>query len=246
MNLDVWCYTTSGGQLENEDALRWLNKKGHACFVLGDGLGGHEGGKLASAYITEEMLRLWEESVEEPEDRAIWLMEQAKAVNAGLLDRQREAENQMKSTLVCLTLDGDRAAWVHTGDSRLYYLHDGALQRLTADHSVTYRKYLSGEIRLNDMNFDEDRSALLNIMGTTERCHPETGTLKEGIVPGDGFLICSDGFWEYLYDVEILVDWLKAASAQEWGRLLLLRVMERLRPGSDNLTLGTILVTGTS
>ena len=66
--------------------------------------------------------------------------------------------------------------------------------------------------------------------------------MEEMLVPGDSFLLCSDGFWEYIYDTEILVDWLKAGNAQEWGRLLLLRVMDRLRPGSDNLTVMTVLV----
>ena len=242
MNLDVWRYTTSGGRELNEDSSVWEKKGDNACFILGDGLGGHRGGKLASDFVTASMLSAWRSQPTPPNDRAIWLEEKAKAVNAGLLERQKAEHNQMKSTLVCLTLDSGKATWVHAGDSRLYYLHNGELQRLTADHSVTYRKYLSGEITLDAINFDEDRSALLNMMGTIERCHPESGMLEEMLVPGDGFLLCSDGFWEYLYDTEILVDWLKAENAQEWGHLLLLRVMDRLRPGSDNLILMTVLV----
>lgn len=242
MTLDVWCYTDLGGQKENEDAALWEQRGELACFVLGDGLGGHRGGKLASAYVTGGMLRAWQSTSQVPEHRAAWLEEQAKRVNAGLLERQREAHNQMRSTLVCLTLDGSRVSWVSAGDSRAYYLHQGTVSRLTADHSVSYRKYLAGEIRQEEINFDEDRNALLNVMGAVERCHPESGTLEQRLIPGDGFLLCSDGLWEYLYDTEILVDRLKAADAKEWGRLLLLRVMERIRPGSDNLTLVAVLV----
>lgn len=242
MKMDVWFYTSPGGQDHNEDAALWEQNAAGACFVLGDGLGGHLGGSQASAFVTAGMMQAWRSQTIPPASRADWLAEQAKAVNAGLLEQQKVEHNQMKSTLVCLTLDGSAASWVYAGDSRLYYLHNGTLHRLTADHSVTYRKYKSGEIRLDDMNFDEDRSALLNMMGTVERCHPESGFLEEAVVPGDGFLLCSDGFWEYLYDTEILVDWLKAGSAREWNQLLLLRVMERLRPGSDNLTAITALV----
>lgn len=242
MNLDVWCYTSPGGREYNEDASLWEQNGDHACFVLGDGLGGHKGGKTAAIHVTTGMMNAWHSQPASPADRADWLVEQANLVNARLLEQQKVEHNQMKSTLVCLTLDGGKASWVHSGDSRLYYLHNGALYRLTADHSVTYRKYISGEIRLDDVNFDEDRSALLNMMGSVERCHPESGTLDETLTPGDGFLLCSDGFWEYLFDTEILVDWLKAASAKEWSQLLLLRVMERLRPNSDNLTLMTVLV----
>ena len=242
MALDVWTFTSPGGREYNEDALLWEQDGGNACFVLGDGLGGHAGGQTAAGYVTAGMLQAWHSQTPPPTDRPAWLAEQARLVNAGLIGRQKIEHNQMKSTLVCLTMDGASASWVHAGDSRLYYLHDGALLRLTADHSVTYAKYLSGEITLDGMNFDEDRSSLLNIMGAAERCRPESGCLEAEVSPGDGFLLCSDGFWEYLYDTELLVDWLKAESAKEWGGLLLLRVMERLRPNSDNLTLATALV----
>lgn len=242
MKTDVWCYTSPGGQDHNEDAALWEQDAAGACFVLGDGLGGHRGGSQASAFVTAGMMQAWRSRPPAPDGRAGWLADQARAVNAGLLEQQKVLRNQMKSTLVCLALDGPAASWVYAGDSRLYYLHDGALRRLTADHSVTYRKYQSGEIGLDQMNFDEDRSALLNMMGAVDRCRPEAGCLEQEIAPGDGFLLCSDGFWEYLYDTEILVDWLKAGSAREWSRLLLLRVMERLRPGSDNLTVITALV----
>ena len=140
MNLDVWRYTTSGGRELNEDSSVWEKKGDNACFILGDGLGGHRGGKLASDFVTASMLSAWRSQPTPPNDRAIWLEEKAKAVNAGLLERQKAEHNQMKSTLVCLTLDSGKATWVHAGDSRLYYLHNGELQRLTADHSVTYRK----------------------------------------------------------------------------------------------------------
>lgn len=242
MNLDVWCYTTSGGREHNEDSSLWEQNENGACFILGDGLGGHKGGEMASTYVTTELMDAWRSQSASLEDRPAWLVEQAKLINARLLEQQKVEHNQMKSTLVCLTLDRGKASWVHSGDSRLYYLHNEDLHRLTADHSVTYRKYMSGEICLDEINFDEDRGALLNMMGSVERCHPESGSLDEMLTPGDGFLLCSDGFWEYLFDTEILIDWLKAASAKEWSQLLLLRVMERVRPNSDNLTLITVLV----
>ena len=59
---------------------------------------------------------------------------------------------------------------------------------------------------------------------------------------GDAFFLCSDGMWEYILDEEILVDYLKADSARTWAELLLLRVMERIPPKNDNLSLIAIVV----
>ena len=49
--------------------------------------------------------------------------------------------------------------------------------------------------------------------------------------------------WEYILDEEILVDFLKADTAQTWGELLQLRAMERIHAGNDNLSLITVKVT---
>lgn len=55
-------------------------------------------------------------------------------------------------------------------------------------------------------------------------------------------MLCSDGFWEYVSDEEILVDYLKAASAKEWAGLMLLRAIDRVEPGNDNLSLITVML----
>ena len=103
-----------------------------------------------------------------------------------------------------------------------------------------------GEISREEINFDEDRSSLLRAVGDTSRCLPEWGEpLNDGaVLPGDAFLLCSDGFWEYLFDEEILIDRLKADTAQRWAELMLLRLLPRMRPNSDNLTLITVFVGG--
>jgi serine/threonine protein phosphatase PrpC len=62
------------------------------------------------------------------------------------------------------------------------------------------------------------------------------------LVPGDAFLLCSDGVWEYLRDEEILIDLLKARNARKWAELLLLRLMNRISGENDNLTLLALIL----
>lgn len=60
--------------------------------------------------------------------------------------------------------------------------------------------------------------------------------------PGDAFLLCSDGFWEFVYNEEMLADCLKARTPEEWGRLMLLRHICRTPTGNDNLSLIAVFV----
>lgn len=246
MELDSYFYTNAGGRPYNEDSAGSRVNDGQGIFLVADGLGGHQGGAQASSLVANSLLNAWEEESEtlSSSDFTQWLEEHIRLANASLINAQMKERNSMKSTLVVLTIKDGAAAWCHIGDSRLYYLTGGRLGAVTRDHSVTYKKYLAGEIERNEINFDEDRSSLLRVVGDEERCILELGAPpKDGAIsPGDAFLLCSDGFWEYLFDEEILIDRLKADCAKTWAELMLVRALPRMTPGSDNLTLLTVLV----
>ena len=59
---------------------------------------------------------------------------------------------------------------------------------------------------------------------------------------GDAFMLCTDGVWEYISDEEVLIDLLKSESAQQWAEHMLLRLMDRIEGGNDNLTIMTIMI----
>ena len=143
-------------------------------------------------------------------------------------------QEEMRTTAAALVLDGEAARWAHIGDSRIYRISGGAVTQLTRDHSVTYMKYLGGEISYMDVPHDDDRSSLLRVLGKLP-CAPEGG---EGeVLPGDAFLLCSDGFWEFVYNEEMLIDRLKSRTPEEWVKAMLLRHIRRTPPGSDNFSL---------
>lgn len=246
MELDSYLYTNAGGRPYNEDSAGCRFNDSQGLFLVADGLGGHQGGAQASALVAASLLNAWEEESEtlSSSDCAQWLEEQVRAANESLINAQRESRNSMKSTLAALIVKDGLAAWCHVGDSRIYHLTGGRLSTVTRDHSVTYKKYLAGEIERNEINFDEDRSSLLRVVGDGERCIPELGApAGAGLIsPGDAFLLCSDGFWEYLFDEEVLIDCLKADNAKTWAELMLVRALPRITPGSDNLTLLTVLI----
>ena len=59
---------------------------------------------------------------------------------------------QKSVSKAALSIQGEKAVWAHIGDSRLYLFSDGTVAPLTKDHSVTYRKYLGGEITYMDIS----------------------------------------------------------------------------------------------
>lgn len=235
MQLSAYAYTNRGGRDHNEDSLRASAEQG--IFVLADGLGGHRCGEVASQAAVDAIFTgmAQAEALEEA-----GLLDLFRSANEELLRRQAQpGQEEMRTTAVALKLAGSTAVWAHIGDSRLYRFSNGELAGVTADHSVTYRKFLGGEISYMDVYHDDDRSSLLRAMGNPV-CTPEGG---EGPVqPGDAFLLCSDGFWEFVYNEEMLVDCLKSRTPEEWARRMLLRHIRRTPPGNDNFSLIAVFV----
>ena len=238
--IDSFFFTAPGGREQNEDAVGQREIPGGTLFLLADGLGGHHRGAEASARVIASMQEA--SPPEDEEDLEQWLAHSIIQTNDVLLQLQADSGSNMRSTLVALALTNNKAVWGHVGDSRLYCIRGGRLISFTNDHSVAYAKYKSGEITRAQIGQDEDQSSLLRSLGNPTRNQPDLASLGGPPQPGDGFLLCSDGVWEYLYDGEILADFCKSAFAEDWARRLLLRVMGRIQPGNDNLSLITIMV----
>lgn len=237
MKITTYAYTNQGGRHHNEDSIRAEQDERRTVLVLADGLGGHGGGERASALAAEAVCGQCF-SCQTVDEAA--LAEFIRQANQTVLDGQSEPGlEEMRTTLVALSLEGEQALWAHVGDSRLYRVSQGEINQLTKDHSVTYRKYLGGEITRMDVYHDDDRSSLLRVLGR-EPCTPETGSgpLRQG----DAFLLCSDGFWEYVYQEEILADCLKSATPEQWAQQMLLRHIRRTPEGNDNFSLITVFV----
>ena len=238
MMLDSYSFSHIGGRDENQDSVGMEKKEDSGIFVVADGLGGHQFGRLASDCAVETLLNGWRQS-EDPDSEKF--TEWIGAANEAILAVQTEKHCVTKSTVAALVVSGEKAFWAHSGDSRLYYIHNNEIAAYTEDHSVAYKKFKAKEIPRSAIATDEDQSSLLGTLGNETRWEPDAGPVKT-LKKGDAFLLCSDGLWEYVLDEEILIDCLKSCSAMEWGSLLLLRVAGRVGSDNDNLSLITVMV----
>ena len=225
MRLSVYCYTNQGGRAHNEDSVRCSAEAG--AFVLADGLGGHGRGEAASALAADVLL---EGCAAHPGPDE--LMELFQKANEAVIEGQKvPGQEEMKTTAVALSIDGERAVWGHIGDSRLYRFSGGTLDQETRDHSVTFMKYLGGEISYMDVYHDDDRSSLLRALGKLP-CKPEAGQAR--LQPGDALLLCSDGISGVLTPPELLE--CMSLDPEEGVRLLEGMVLEKNVMGQDNFT----------
>ena len=233
---DSFEFTFIGGREENQDAVADIENENHGLYIVADGLGGHRNGAMASQCIVTKLVQAWASDSEWDTEK---LLRNVRDANQALLTLQQQTQSNAKSTLALLTTGGTKVLWACSGDSRIYRLRDGEIQQITEDHSVAYMKYKSGRISKAEIAKDEDQSSLLRTLGGKTRWEPDI--YEDKLLPEDSFLLCSDGFWEYISDEEMLVDLLKASSAENWARLMLQRIMPRVPADNDNLSVITII-----
>ena len=206
--------TKTGGRDVNEDCILAYEESGRFLFALADGLGGHGRGDAASKLVTERCLEVFKDGGG-IEDCFL------DAQNS-LLEEQRrlKAPEELKTTLTLLIIADDKACWGHAGDSRIYRFEDGKLTDQTTDHSVPQMLALAGEIRQKDIRHHEDRNRLLRALGIEwdgKICDVSEST---GIQAGDSFLLCSDGFWEWIVEKRMSHLLKSSGSPEQWLSLM--------------------------
>lgn len=227
----------AGGRALNEDCCG----QGDGCWVVADGLGGHGGGEVASRIAVETILGA----------AAAGSLLAPAALTAALESadaaiRVRQASDlrleRMRTTVALLVSDGRAARWAHVGDTRLYHLRDGRVCFQTADHSVPQVLAKAGEITTAEIRFHEDRNRLLRTLGNDRALRPTLAETALALVPGDAFLLCTDGFWEYVTEPEMEVALAKSADAEDWLRRMAAGLLERAPPEHDNFSAIAVLV----
>jgi serine/threonine protein phosphatase PrpC len=235
--LEIAYITSCGGRSENEDNLCILKEEDDLCMVVADGLGGYGGGKVASRAVVDTFAEHFKKNGLRTREQLQTALSNA---NERVISGQTP-ECEMKSTLVLLVLHGKNAEWMHVGDSRLYHFKDGMLVDQTLDHSVSQLAVFMNEIAQEDIRFHEDRSKVLRALGS-DSFDPdimESLHLEEGF---HAFLLCSDGFWEYVYEKEMEAMLSEASSPKEWLTSMEQIIRGRAPKDQDNYTAAAVFV----
>jgi PPM family protein phosphatase len=187
----------------NEDACGHLIESAHsAVFAVADGVGGYEGGEIASSMAVEITLQAWRDSP------SAWgagkrLFRAVQRANIEIYNRALAVPELrgMCTTLTAVAVERGVVSAAHVGDCRLYLLRAGKMVQLTKDHTVVGERVRMGLLSDEEARNHPQRSALQRSLGRELVAALDRITIP--LVRDDRLVLCSDGLHGVLRDHEI-------------------------------------------
>src|SRR5689334_10995392 len=197
----------------NEDS--FLVDDALGLYVVADGMGGHAAGEVASAQAVKSVREAMVEGravlegfsrspTVESREQAAALMEKAilkaSADIYGMGGRE-SGRRGMGTTVVALVVAGKKAVVGHVGDSRVYLHRNGRAHQLTEDHTIIQEQLKRGLITREQVATAENKNVITRAVGIQPSVPVDT--LVTDVLPGDLFLLCTDGLHGYLEEDEL-------------------------------------------
>jgi serine/threonine protein phosphatase PrpC len=241
---------TDVGRVRDHNEDNYLVDRKLALFIVCDGMGGHAAGEVASALAVRtvhEEIRKQRQLIDDFELGA----KGASAVSARELLNLLEfsvqracariheeaaadsAKRGMGTTLSAMIFIGNKGFIAHVGDSRIYQYRDGRVQQLTEDHTVFNELIKRGKLTREQIEKVAHKNAITRAVGVYERV--EVDTLAVEVLPGDAFLLCSDGLHGYFDDKnEDVLAIFQGCRPEEQAQAFIEHA--NARGGKDNIT----------
>lgn len=192
----------------NEDSV--LANAACGIVILADGMGGYNAGEVASGMATALLGSELEKTLGAPgaavleSSRLHDLLETEIARANGAIYQMAQSQPQyagMGTTLVAGVFHNDRLTVAHVGDSRLYRLRGEDFQQITRDHSLLQEQIDSGLLTREQARLSQNKNLVTRAVGIDPQVQPEIH--EHAVLPGDIYLLCSDGLNDMVEDAEI-------------------------------------------
>ncbi len=224
-NEDYYCYAEPESDLD-------FQRKGRLA-VVADGMGGHEGGKVASTLAVQAVRDGYLNHPDSDPRLALRTAFQNAHAEIQKYGRQHSGLAGMGTTCTAAVILDGRLYYGHIGDSRLYLIRGYNISLLTQDHSQVARLVQDGLITPEEASVHPHRNVLTAAMGV----EPSAGDFLETPLPleaGDILLMCTDGLHGLVSDQEMLATAGTLDPAEACKELVR---MAKERGGFDNITL---------
>src|SRR5579863_6253184 len=187
----------------NED--RYYIDPDRGIYAVIDGVGGHAAGETAAGVAVDVIRERLEHPTGSPEER---IREAITLANNEILrvSRTRPEWNGMACVLTVVLIEDDIATIGHVGDTRLYLLRAGEIQKITHDHSPVGEREDHGEISEAEAMRHARRNEIFRDVGSSERNPEDQGFIEMETfpMPDDGLLLlCSDGLTDLVGSAEV-------------------------------------------
>lgn len=183
---------TDVGKVRERNEDDYLLRPEVGLFAVADGMGGHAAGDVASALCVEALSMAVADCAPEDDPRAV-LSQALTRANMRIYAMAMSQPHMygMGTTVAAIWLSGDRAYLAHVGDSRVYRLRGGKLEALTLDHSPLGDGVRYGQLTREEAEAIGPCNMITRALGT--RPEVEVEMAEVAVLPGDRFLVCSDG-----------------------------------------------------
>lgn len=187
-------------------------------FIVADGMGGHQAGDFASSYSVKKFLESVSLSLQRNPHKIF--ADAIRYANRELIEKSKSNPELkgMGTTMVALTIIGDKAYVANVGDSRLYLMEDSLMQ-ITVDHSLVQEMIKIGELSREDARLHPDKNIITRAVGAGRDINAdyfEFTITKDSIL-----LMCSDGLSNMVDDNQIAVLLKSAEEPEKIGKKLI-------------------------
>lgn len=237
MQLEISVLSNTGGRERNEDACGFWTGGGYSFSVVSDGAGGHGGGDVASKIAVRVILKSLQDAPACTGDAIDAALKEAHQAVVQAQPTKKELAN-MRATAAVLAIDTVHhfALWGHVGDTRLYCFRAGKIVAQTKDHSVVQKMVDAGYLAQTAVRQSLQRSKLFAALGHNEDFTATIARTPFAIEAGDAFLLCTDGFWEYVDESTMLATLADTRSPAHWLQEMVDDVVRRGGREQDNFS----------
>lgn len=232
MNCIYDTYSQIGSRKNNQDSYAVCCGRNGFAATVADGLGGYRGGELASKLFIEEF-----ESAFESE--GFDLQQTVLEANDVIIDEQERLDNSMKTTAAAVWISENGTYIANVGDSRTYAFKDGEIVFQSTDHSVAQMCVDCGEITPDMIRDHEDRCILTRSLGGRTEVAVDMSHLDNSDY--DSLLLCSDGFWEHVYEQDMCSALKSSQTPSEWLAKMVVCREDNVGYDNDNNTAVVIM-----
>ncbi|MCI9247368.1 MAG: Stp1/IreP family PP2C-type Ser/Thr phosphatase [Clostridia bacterium] len=176
-------------------------------FILADGMGGYNGGEIASSLATTSAKSYIEnnfDKIEHSKEAILELIKNAiEYANMVVFEKSKQEPNLegMGTTLDICFIYNNKVYVGHVGDSRIYRIRGEIIRKLTKDHSYVQQLVEDGKITREEAEHHPKKNMLLKALGCTAMVEPDLRA--RNIETGDILLMCSDGLTNMVEEKEI-------------------------------------------
>ena len=226
----VWGISHPGGRKENEDAFLILPLGNAYLLAVADGLGGHEGGELASKVAVEALRKTFERSYTRGMgvERVKGLLRRAYESAHRRIVEMSPGPGKMGTTLTAAFVGNGRGIIANTGDSRAYLVRGGEIAERTKDHSVVQELIERGIIAGEEAREHPMRHVVTKALGVDLGVDTYVWELKAG----DVLVLSTDGLHDYV-DEGIIGELVFESDPRVAAEAL---IEEALKVTEDNVT----------